>query len=569
MLAVTDPKVHTITVVSCTQLMKTEMLNNIVGYFVHLDPSPIMVIQPTKDLAHAWSVDRLDKMIRDSKVLEEQFAAKKSRESSNTIYHKEFPGGHITIVGANVPGQLAMRPIRILLCDETDKYPESAGKEGDPIKLASERTSTFWNSLKVHTCSPTVEGRSRIEYEYQQSDKRVFEIPCPHCNGYQELKWKNVQWPNGKAEEAEYYCGLCGESWSEVQRLKAIQKGKWVATAPFNGHAGFRVNKLASPWEPLGKIAEKFEAVKKDPEKLKVFVNTQLAETWHERGDAPEWERLFERRESYKIGVVPKECLFLTCAVDVQDKRIEAEVKGWGRDKQSWSIQKFVFDGSTAVEIDEGHSGPWKELDKLLNETWETESGLPFQIRVMAVDSGFRTQTVYNWCRRYPINRVIAIKGSERLQTLLASGSAVDVKKGGRKISRGFKVFGVGTSIAKTELYGWLKLPKPIEEGETYPPGYCHYPEYEPEHFKQLCAEELKKKIVNGRSVYFWEKVRERNEALDLAVYNRAAASYFGMDRFKDKHWDMLESQIGRNTAKPAQRSRGERKYRRRESSFL
>ena len=402
MMAVTNSKTHTVTIMCCTQLMKTELLNNIIRYFTHLDPAPILMLLPTEKLAKGWSTERLDKMIRDTPVLAETFGAKKSRDSINTILKKQFPGGFLAIVGANAPTDLSSRPIRILLCDEVDKYPLSAGHEGDPIKLVTERTDTFWNALKVHTCSPTIEGRSRIAMEYEQSDKRVYHVPCPHCKAYDEMQWKQVQWEKGKPETAQYFCQHCGEAWSEADRLKAIQRGKWVATAPFKGHAGFRANKLISPWKPLTFLAAKFlEAKAGGTETLKVFVNTQLAETWKEKGDAPEWERIYERRELYKIGTVPERVLFLTAGVDIQNKRIEVEVTGWGRGKESWSIDKRVFDGDTAT--DDSDDSPWKKLDALLNETWGNEAGQYFGITVMAVDSGYRTQVVYNWCRKYPM----------------------------------------------------------------------------------------------------------------------------------------------------------------------
>ncbi len=542
MLAITDPNVHTVVVQCSTQFFKTETINNTVGYFAHLDPCPMMLMQPTEKLAQAWSKDRLDKMVRDTSVLAPIFAAKKSRDGSNTILHKEFAGGHITMVGANTPSDLAMRPIRVLLCDEVDKYPESAGREGDPIKLASERTATFWNAKKIMVCSPTVEGRSRINSEYESSDKRVYEMPCPHCSLFQEVKWEQVKWEGDNPETAAIYCSGCGIAWTEVERLRAIKRGRWVATAPFNGKAGFKVGKLASPWEPVSRLVEKFLDSKASPEKMKVFVNTQLAETWREKGDAPEWERLYERRESYRIGDVPEGVKFLTAGVDVQGNRIEAEVVGWGKDKQSWSIQHYVFDGDTSSD---GHGVPgevWRKLDELLNETWHSKDGQAFQIRALAVDSGYNTQAVYNWARKHPMNRVIAVKGSDHLGVLMNSGTVVDVKRGRQRLTRSFKVYTLGVSILKTELYGWLRLPGTAVGG--YPPGYCHFPEYPPEYFQQLTAEELVKKVVNGHAVYHWEKRRERNESLDLRIYARAAASFFGLDRFREHHWDQLDGQM-------------------------
>ena len=568
MLAATDPLVHTVTVLACTQLLKTELVNNIAGYYIDLDPSPIIVLQPTEKMAKAWSQDRLDKMIRDTPVLAEKFGLKKARESSNTILHKEFAGGHVTMVGANAPSDLASRPVRIVLCDETDKYPASAGKEGDPINLISERSATFWNSKKVHVCSPTIEGRSRIQFEYDAGDQRIYEVPCPHCNVRQELKWANVHWDKNRPETAQYYCEHCGEAWTEAERLRGIQKGEWRATAPFKGHASFRCNKLVSPWESLGVLAEKFVKAKESPEKLKVFVNTQLAETWKEKGDAPEWERIYERRERYKIGTVPKGVVFLTAGVDVQENRLEVEVVGWGEDKQSWSIQTYVYEGNTAAEGDHVPGEVWKKLDELMNDTWESENGTPLGIRTMAVDSGYRTQIVYNWCRKYPITRVIAVKGKDSQAVLMNSGNFIDIR-GKQRIARAAKVFTIGTSVAKQELYGWLRLPVPTQEGEDYPPGYCHFPEYGEEFFKQLVSEQQIKRMKDGYAVYHWEKTQERNEALDCRVYARAAASYFGMDRFRDQHWKKLKESAAEKLPKTLEKAPTNPKIRRRPSQFL
>ena len=537
MLAVTDPRVKKITVMGPTQLLKTELINNIVGYFIHQDPSPMIVMQPTGKIAEAWSKDRLDKMIRDTPVLRGLVKDKRAKDSENTILHKTFPGGHITIVGSNSPSDLASRPVRIVLCDEVDKYPESAGKEGDPIKLIEERTDTFWNALIVHVCSPTVKGRSRIEQEYEQSDKRVFHGRCPYCNKLDELKWVNVKWDNDDPETARYECGQCGHPWTEIDRLKAISNGEYIATAPFNGHAGFKVNKIASPWQELKAIVKKFLEAKDNPEKLKTFVNTQLAETWEEEGDKPDFQRLYERRETYPINTLPKGVVFLTAGADVQKDRIELEIVGWGREKESWSIDYRIFPGDTAApEV-------WKKLDEVLNQTWKTHNGLSVQIRMLAVDTGYNTQHVYNWVRKQSPDRVRAVDGRDGLQSVFGTPSDVDMNLDGSRVRRALKLWPVGVSVIKSELYGWLNLNMP-EDGKPYPPGYCHFPQYDLEHFKRLTSEQLVKRVLNGRTVYRWAQIYERNEQLDCRVYARAAAAMFGMDYFSETEWEVLEGKF-------------------------
>ncbi len=534
MLAVTDPKVHTITVMGPTQLLKTELLNNIVGYYIHQDPAPIIVMQPTGKMAESWSKDRLDKMLRDCPALAGLVKDKRGRDSENTILHKSFPGGHITVVGSNSPSDLASRPIRAVLCDEVDKYPMSAGKEGDPIKLIEERTDTFWNAMKVRVCSPTIHGRSRIEEEFELSDKRIFHGRCPHCNHLDELKWENVKWDDANPEAtAAYECSQCKKLWSESERIQAISNGSYVATATFSGHAGFKVNKIASPWQPIGVLVRKWMDAQDSPEKLKTFVNTQLAETWAEKGEVPEFKRLYERRELYPQNSLPDGVVFLTAGADVQKDRLEVEVVGWGKDKQSWSIDYRIIMGDTATDV------PWKELDKILNETWKSHSGLEIQVRMIAVDSGYNTQHVYDWVRRHPSDRVRAVKGSDSLQMVFGQPKDIDISRDGNRLRRASKVWPVGVSVMKSELYSWLKLDGAGDDG-IYLPGFCHFPQYDEAYFERLCSEQLVKKKVNGRSIHKWIKIHERNEPLDCRVYARAAASMFGIDRFTDKDWNVL-----------------------------
>jgi phage terminase large subunit GpA-like protein len=543
MLAVTDPSVKRISVMACTQFMKTELMINTIGYFVHQDPSPIIVMQPTGSLAETFSKDRIDKMIRDTPVLKELIADKKSRDSGNTIGHKQFVGGHLTIIGSNSPSELASRPVRITLRDEIDKYEDN--KEGDPSSLIRERSSTFWNSLDIGACSPTIKGRSKIEAEYLASDRRKFYVPCPHCDHAQVLTWKQVRWENNDPETASYQCEECTALWDEAERLKAISKGFWQATAPFKGHAGFHVNKLASPWDKLSTLVTKWLEAQTDASKLRTFINTQLAETWEEKGEAPEHMRLYERRALYPINTCPEGVVFLTAGCDVQKDRLEIEIVGWGRGKQSWSIDYRVIMGETTT------AAPWIELDSLLNETWTLHNGQQTQVRVLAIDSGYNTQHVYNWARKYTGNRVMVVKGQDAQQNILGVPTAADVTHNGKRASRSVRVWPVGVSTLKSELYGFLNLKSAGDDG-IYPPGFCFFPQYGEEFFKMLTAEQLMKRIVNGRTVYKWVKTHERNEALDCRNYARAAAAMIGLDRFKEQDWINLSgSYVPKPVIKP------------------
>lgn len=540
MLAVTDPAVRKITVQCCTQLMKTELINNIVGYHIHQDPCPMIVMQPTKDFAEDWGEERLDPMIRDTPVLNELVREKKSRDSGNTKEKKMFPGGYVAMVGANSPTKLASRPVRIVLCDEIDKYPSSAGKEGDPVKLISERSATFWNSKIIHVCSPTIEGDSRINEEYKKSDQRIYKVPCPHCGESQEMTWDHVKWEEGRPEEALYYCFECGEGWTESQRIRAIGKGEWEATKPFRGHAGFKVSKLASPWETVAQLAAKYEDSKDDPDKMKTFMNTQLAETYKESGDVPEWKTLYRRRENYKIGEVPMAGIVLTLAADVQKDRIEFEVVAWCRGKRTYSVEYKVLEGDTSKDE------VWDSLEECIWNSYKHESGREVSIFKAAIDTGYRTSEVYKFCRRFPPGKVYAIKGAPGLATPIGTVTSVDVKDSrGRRDRRGLKLWMIGVDVLKSEVYTLLRKEEPLD-GESFPNGYCHFPEYDQEFFQMLTAEELREeKDKRRRTRYVWHKIRERNEALDCRVYNLFLSYVIKMNKFKDHHWDKLEAEMG------------------------
>jgi len=350
--AVSDPLIETVVVMSSAQVGKTEVVNNIVGYHIHQDPAPILVLQPTVEMAQTWSKDRLAPMLRDTPALKGRVKAPRSKQSANTLLHKVFPGGHITMTGSNAPASLASRPIRVVLCDEVDRYPPSAGTEGDPVSLARKRATTFWNRKVILTSTPTGAGTSRIEAEFEQSDKRYFMVPCPHCEASQRLLWGNVKWLKGEDGEslpdtAAYHCGECGALWSEAERLAAIRKGEWQATADGGRIAGFHLSELYSPWSSIPDMARNFLAAKKNTETLRTFVNTALGEPWEDRGEQVDQASLYSRREQYAADV-PDGALILTAGIDVQRDRIEMEVVGWGEGEESWNIDYRVIFGDTA-----------------------------------------------------------------------------------------------------------------------------------------------------------------------------------------------------------------------------
>lgn len=532
------------------QIGGTEAGNNWIGYVIHQAPGPMMAVQPTVEMAKRNSKQRIDPLLEESEVLRTLVRDPRSRDSGNTILQKEFPGGVLVMTGANSAVGLRSMAARYLFLDEVDAYPGDVEGEGDPINLAMARTRTFARR-KVFLCStPKITGMSRIEAAYEESDKRQYWVPCPLCREFQVLKFPQLRWPKGQPDKAVYACEHCGQEIQNHQKHWLLAQGQWRASQAGDGRtAGFHLSSLYSPvgWFSWGDAARQFEQAQKNPALLQVFVNTVLGDTWTLLGEAPDWKALYDRRESYRFGTVPSGVLFIVAGADVQKDRIEVEIVGYGRGKESWSIDYRVFEGDTS------RPKVWEQLSALLNETFTTESGIDLPILQLAVDSGYAATEVYEWARKQG-HRVLVIKGDSRAPAVLASPSPIEVGPLGSKIKRGVRVWPVNSGMAKEELYRWLRLARPtdedLERGEKYPPGYCHFPRYSEEYFKQITAEQLVTKVVKGYRKLEWQKMRERNEALDTRVYARAAAARVGLDRFQDKHWKQMEERIGQQAAR-------------------
>lgn len=500
--AANDHKINTIVFMKSAQVGATEILNNIVGYFIDQDPSPTLVLQPTLAMAQAWSKDRLANMIRDSERLRTKVKDPKSRDSGNTVLSKKFPGGNINIVGSNSPAGLASRPIRILLCDEVDRYETSAGAEGDPINLAVKRTTTFWNRKVFITSTPTIKGLSRIEVAFEESDQRYYHVPCPHCATLQVLEWEQIHWEKSKPETAEYTCKHCDTVIPESKKMWMLQNGQWIAKNETKKIAGFHISELYSPWRTWVDMAVDFYAVKNQPEMLKTWVNTALGRTFDDPGESIEYGSLLDKRETYDHETIPNEVLLLTCGVDVQGDRLEAQVVGWSHNNECWVIDyKVIFGDPSSTHV-------WRDLDQYLLNSFTREDDRVLKIVSTCVDSGgHHTQQVYAYTSKRVHRKIFAIKGSSQTQKPIAGRPSF--------VGRARHVlYPVGTDTAKEVIYSRIKAEK----------AAIHFPAtVDEEYFKQLTSEKRVVKYVKGAKKFQWVAKRRHNEALDTLVYAFAA----------------------------------------------
>lgn len=511
-----------ITVMMCSsQIGKSELLLNIMGYYSDQEPSPQLMLQPTVEAAESFSKERIDPTFRYSsglknKLEEGQDGRGTSRKSSTTIRMKHYPGGYLALVGANSPAGLASRPIRILLADEVDRY--GFTKEGDPLKLAIQRTTNFHNKKIGLVSTPTIKGISKINEWWERSDQRRYNVPCPDCGGLQKLVWAQVKWDKDDTgqslpETARYECIHCGHHIHDADKFDMLTAGQWIAERPeVKGIAGFHINSIYSPWVKLHKLVEEWVEVHKtrDRKGLMEFINLKLGEPWEENEDEFDADHLHTRRREYYSAEVPEKVLLITAGVDVQHDRIEAESVGWGMGKESWGIEYNVFMGSPAMP------DVWQQLDAWLQTQYHYSNGHTMPIAGACIDSsdGNYTMKVYQFTKPREDRRIFSIKGR--------GGVGIPfIGKPTRNNKIGAAMFSLGVDEGKANIMARVRIQ---DEG----PGYCHWPRelergYDLEYFKGLLSEKLKFEYVNGQTKVKWVQIRDKNEPLDCRNYATAA----------------------------------------------
>ncbi|NYH21397.1 phage terminase large subunit family protein [Paraburkholderia bryophila] len=524
--AITDPRVERITVQKSARVGYTKILDHVAGYFIHQDPSPMLVVQPRVEDAEDYSTTEIEPMLRDTPVIAEIVGDLKKKDAKQRILKRVFRNGSsMSFVGANSPGGFRRITARIVAFDEVDGYPvQGAGKEGDQIKLGVKRTESFWNRKIILGSTPTVKGYSRIERSYETSDQRRYHVPCPHCGEFQVLEWGGPDTPHGMKwgkddagkglpDTVYYVCRHNGCIIHDADKPEMVARGEWRAGKPFAGHAGFHVWTAYSlfpnaSWRNL--VAEWLE-VKDDPLERQTFINTTLGETYEDRGDrALKEDKLVARCEVWPAEV-PDGVAVITVGVDTQDYRFEIEVIGWGRNEESWSIAHEVIEGDMETP------DPWSRLDALLKRVWYRADGRGFEALAVCIDSGgHHTQKVYDFSKERLGRRVWAIKGESAVAG--KRNPVWPTKKPSRRTKATFRPVILGVNAAKDVVRDRLHKEAPG-------PGYMHFPaDRDINYFAQLTSERVLVKTSGGQKFRVWDLPPGRaNEALDCRVYGYAA----------------------------------------------
>ena len=531
-----------------SQLMKTQIALNWIGGLIHMVPSNILTLLPSLSLAKRVS-SRIGKTISATPVLRDRVAANRSRGPRNTMDTKEFEGGSLYITTAGSAANLAELSARYIYGDEIDRWDVDVGEEGDPIELAETRGSTFGRNAKFYfSSSPTIKGASRIADLFESSDQRYYYVPCPHCGHMQILEWENLLY-SADFSVVHYKCaasGLdCDVLIEEHYKGQMLAQGEWRSHAPGDGETiGFHLNALYSPlgWTDWRSLAKQFEKAKKaqnrgDLEPMQVFYNTRLAKVWDSAQEQTKAEVLKERarRETYGLGSMPQRVLMLTASVDVQANRLELMVMGWGVGMERWVIDFQVIWGDPADDR------TWSVLDDKLKVRYPHPCGVGLGILATAVDSGgHHTDEVYQFCRLRRWRNIFAIKGASKpgKPVIAQRPSMVDVTWKGQTERNGAELWFVGTDTAKD----WIYNRYPFDDG----PGALHFANDLPDDFFDQCVAERKvARYVKGYKRIEWVKGKaERNEALDLMVYNLAMAHYLGLNRYKEHDWERVRQSL-------------------------
>jgi len=505
----------------------TEAGTNWILYSIDMQPGPFLALQPTEGNAIKWSKQRVGPSIEVCDRLDEKIKRTVGRSAGNSLLQKDYNGGSLIISGSNSPSALASMPIANIYADEIDRYPLSVGEEGDPLQLVKQRASTFPRAKIFYTSTPTLLATSKIWTLYQESDQRAYEVPCPHCSdvpevtngGYFKIEFEMLKWPQGKPEEVRLYCPHCGAAIEEWRKTEMLRRGRWVARNPGHWRVGFHLSSLYSPvgWLSWADIARRFEEASSDPERRKAFTNTILGQAWEDDGESLAVEYLNRRVEEYPAAAPPG-VLLLTLAVDVQSSRLEFEVRGWGKDEESWGILYGSIHGDPADLTTRDPSNPsvWQQLDELRARGFAREDGLELRVACTMIDSGGHyTDTVYAYTKARERLRVFSVKGS-------STSARPIMSKPTRNTKNKCALYLVGVDKAKELIYARLRIDEPG-------PGYCHFPAdesrgYDPAYYAGLTCERRVVHYVKGYRKLVWEKPRDaRNEPLDLFVYGLAA----------------------------------------------
>lgn len=511
----TDPLIEKIVLCFGAQLGKTETELNMIGYALDQTSSPTMMVYPTDTIAKFASDKRVQPMIKSVKSINDKF------DENSKLLELDFNNGnYMVLVGANSPSSLSSRSIKYLFFDEIDKYPAFAGKEADPIKLATERTKTFVDKKIVMVSTPTVESGNIWQAFMSANERRQYYVPCPHCGVPQTLKFKQIKWSEEHNDNADmirdtayYECEHCGERIYDKHKMEMLRSGEWRAVNESQSKVrsvSYHLSSIYSPWVTFGDVAYEFKNSKGTPATLMNFINSWLAEPW-KSSKTKSTQNLEFTQSYYPCGVVPDKAVLLIASVDVQ------------LDHFWWEVRAYA-PGVKSYLIDYGQASTWEDLEEIIiNREYPSEYGEARQVMKAGIDSGFRTDEVYQFCSRFP-EVCIPLKGSSNHTTMTAPYTMTSLEKG---VVGGLKLYVLNTDYWKDFIFA--RMIRPANED-----GTIHLYKKCPQEYSDHLRSEEKQEIRNvktGAVTVQWKPLTSHpvNHLLDTCTYNAAVADIAGV----------------------------------------
>ncbi len=511
----TDPLIEKIVLCFGAQLGKTETELNMIGYALDQTSSPTMMVYPTDTIAKFASDKRVQPMIKSVKSINDKF------DENSKLLELDFNNGnYMVLVGANSPSSLSSRSIKYLFFDEIDKYPAFAGKEADPIKLATERTKTFVDKKIVMVSTPTVESGNIWQAFMSANERRQYYVPCPHCGVSQTLKFKQIKWPEEHNDNADmirdtayYECEHCGERIYDKHKMQMLRSGEWRAVNKSQSKirsVSYHLSSIYSPWVTFGDVAYEFKNSKGTPATLMNFINSWLAEPW-KSSKTKSTQNMEFTQSNYPCGVVPDKAVLLIASVDVQ------------LDHFWWEVRAYA-PGVKSYLIDYGQASTWEDLEEIIiNREYPSEYGEARQVMKAGIDSGFRTDEVYQFCSRFP-EVCIPVKGSSNHSTMAAPYTMTSLEKG---VVGGLKLYVLNTDYWKDFIFA--RMIRPADED-----GTIHLYKECPQEYSDHLRSEEKQEIRNvktGAVTVQWKPLTSHpvNHLLDTCTYNAAVADIAGV----------------------------------------
>ena len=451
------------------------MLSIFIARHITEQPTKILCVLPTDEDANIFTKEILNPLADNLPILQGVMSSENDNTGKSSLKHRSGPGWIVSLASASTPRSFRAISRDAVLLDEVSGYVLNTGHEGSPVRLAIKRAEYSNRKIIIEGSTPTTKGRCQITKDYELSDKRLFHVPCPHCNHYQHLNWDRFRWEPHAPASVHYLCNKCNTPILPKDQRQMISNGEWRPTAKgIPGMAGFHINTFysAAPNAGWANIIQEYEEVKDDPITYRTFVNTTLGEAWKEEEDKElDAGDVLSNLDDYTTGDIPDGVIMLTCGVDTQggggsdQERLECSIWGWGTDASCYLIYHAVIHGDPQKPM------VWEELESFVNTPWPRRKKPSLRVKVVAIDSGgHSSESVYAECRKR--NGWYPIKGSPTVDAEEVTNRSIKVvRHGGIQRFRHQQVYLIGTNKIKNQIYSRLLKHINKEESDIHLPS--------------------------------------------------------------------------------------------------